>query len=153
MERKKEGVIAFHDEQTPPIEVAVAPEFFGHPHIASPEELFVASVASCHMAYFLGVAEKMRVKFEEYICHATGILSPAGMDYVFTSIDLDIVIAITEERHRHKSERALSLAHEGVLSHIPYDQRCACTPLSTSRIPNTVSTFSLLGRKGGYIGK
>lgn len=110
---KKKGVIAFHDEQTPPIEVAVAPEFFGHRHIASPEELFVASVASCHMAYFLGVAEKMRVKFEEYTCQATGILSPAGMDYVFTSIDLDIVIAISEERHRHKTERALALAHKG----------------------------------------
>ncbi len=85
----------------------------GHSGIVTPEELFVSSVASCHMAYFLGVAEKMRVKFISYECQASGTLTAHGIDYVFSSIALDIRIIVPTEKYVHKANRALEMSHTG----------------------------------------
>ncbi len=110
---KKKGEITFDDDSKQPIVVAVAPEFMGHSGIVTPEELFVSSVASCHMAYFLGVAEKMRLKFVSYECRASGTLTAQGIDYVFSSVALDVRIAVPEEKYVHKANRALELSHKG----------------------------------------
>jgi organic hydroperoxide reductase OsmC/OhrA len=110
---KKKGTISFEDEKKQHIAVAVAPEFMGHSGIATPEELFVSSVASCHMAYFLGVAEKMRVKFNSYECEAEGNLTAKGMDFVFSSVTLKITVGVPAEKYVHKAERALDLADKG----------------------------------------
>ena len=110
---KKKGNITFDDANKPPIEIAVAPEFMGHRGMVSPEELFVSSVASCHMAYFLGVAEKMRAKFDSYECKAKGTLNAKGMDYVFSAVQLEIRVTVPEEKYVKKALRALDMSDKG----------------------------------------
>ena len=41
-----------------------------------PEEAFVASIASCHMLFFLGIAAKKQFVVDQYVDHATGIMAP-----------------------------------------------------------------------------
>jgi organic hydroperoxide reductase OsmC/OhrA len=43
-----------------------------------PEEAFVASLSSCHMLFFLGIAAKKRLLIDSYIDHAKGILEEDG---------------------------------------------------------------------------
>lgn len=39
-----------------------------------PEEAFIASLSSCHMLFFLGIAAKKRLLIDSYIDHAEGVL-------------------------------------------------------------------------------
>lgn len=39
-----------------------------------PEEAFIASLSSCHMLFFLGIAAKKRLLVDSYIDHAEGML-------------------------------------------------------------------------------
>lgn len=110
---KKKGIATFEDPKKQDITLAVAPEFMGHQGVVTPEDLFVTSVASCHMAYFLGVAQKMHAKFTSYQCNATGTLSAQGMDYVFSKVHLDIRVSVAEESHVHKALRALDMSEKG----------------------------------------
>ena len=41
------------------IHATSAPEFTGNPDLISPEDLFVATISSCHMMTFLALAAKM----------------------------------------------------------------------------------------------
>jgi organic hydroperoxide reductase OsmC/OhrA len=43
-----------------------APEFGGNPERADPEEMFVASLSSCHMLWFLALARAERVRVASY---------------------------------------------------------------------------------------
>jgi len=43
-----------------------APDFGGNPEKADPEEMFVASLASCHMLWFLALARADRVRVKSY---------------------------------------------------------------------------------------
>ncbi|HHN82147.1 MAG TPA: OsmC family peroxiredoxin [Methanomicrobia archaeon] len=110
---KKKGIIEFEDEKKGTLETAVAPEFMGHPHILTPEDLFVSSINSCFMSYFLSVAEKMRLRFLSYRSEAHGILKPDGIDYIFTDITIDVYVSVRDEREMKKAKRALAMAEEG----------------------------------------
>ena len=39
-----------------------------------PEEAFIASLSSCHMLFFLGIAAKKRLLVDSYIDHAEGVI-------------------------------------------------------------------------------
>jgi organic hydroperoxide reductase OsmC/OhrA len=43
-----------------------APEFGGNPDKANPEEMFVASLSSCHMLWFLALARAERIQVTSY---------------------------------------------------------------------------------------
>jgi len=43
-----------------------APEFGGNPQKADPEEMFVASLSSCHMLWFLALARGERIRVTSY---------------------------------------------------------------------------------------
>ena len=57
-----------------------APEFTGNPDLISPEDLFVATISSCHMMTFLAVASLNKWQVQTYRDHAQGFLeeNPAG---------------------------------------------------------------------------
>lgn len=110
---KKKGIIEFEDKEKGTLETAVAPEFMGHPHILTPEDLFVSSINSCFMSYFLSVAEKMRLRFLSYTSEAHGILKPNGIDYIFTDMTIDVYVSVRNEKEKKKAQRALSMAEKG----------------------------------------
>jgi organic hydroperoxide reductase OsmC/OhrA len=49
-----------------PLAASSAPEFGGDPAKADPEELFVASLSSCHMLWFLALARAERLRVTAY---------------------------------------------------------------------------------------
>lgn len=51
-----------------------APEFGGNPEKADPEEMFVASLSSCHMLWFLRLAREHRVRVTSYEDEAEGTM-------------------------------------------------------------------------------
>lgn len=55
---------------------SAAPEYRGNPAFVDPEELFLASIASCHMLTFLAIAAKKRKTVIRYTDKATGVLEP-----------------------------------------------------------------------------
>jgi len=98
----------------PTIEVATPPEFpGGHPHIWSPEHLFVGAAEICLMTTFLAIAEKSKLEFADYTSNATGVLEKSDIGLVVKHItiypkvtvfhqdDIENVIKILEKSERH----------------------------------------------------
>ena len=56
------------------VKASSAPEYFGNPAHANPEEALVAALSSCHMLTFLAIAAKKRFTVEDYIDEAVGTL-------------------------------------------------------------------------------
>jgi organic hydroperoxide reductase OsmC/OhrA len=54
------------------------------PSAVDPEEAFVASIASCHMLWFLSIAAARRYRVDRYTDHAVGLMgrNAAGKEYV-----------------------------------------------------------------------
>ena len=46
------------------------------PSAVDPEEVFVASLSSCHMLWFLSIAAKRGFRVDSYSDHAVGIMAP-----------------------------------------------------------------------------
>lgn len=93
-------------EGQPPIDVSAPPEFLGEPDLWSPEQLLVASVASCFMTTFLALAEIARLPVEGYRAHALGRLEKIpGDGYRFTEITLVPEITVAHD----DVERALKV--------------------------------------------
>jgi organic hydroperoxide reductase OsmC/OhrA len=70
----------------PTLRVASPPEFKGEGGVWTPEELFVASVETCHMATFMTFAGKRELPVLSYKSHANGVLEFVDGDYRFTRI-------------------------------------------------------------------
>lgn len=60
-----------------PLSVAVP---MSDPAAVDPEEAFVASISSCHMLWFLGLAAKAKFRVDRYVDQAEGVMekNPAG---------------------------------------------------------------------------
>ncbi|MBC8257495.1 MAG: OsmC family protein [SAR324 cluster bacterium] len=56
------------------IQSSAAPDFNGNPQLNNPEDLFVASVSSCHMLTFLAVASLKKFTVDRYSDKAVGLL-------------------------------------------------------------------------------
>jgi len=52
----------------------VVPLPFSDPAAVDPEEMFVSSLASCHMLWFLSIAAKQKFCVDQYIDHARGVM-------------------------------------------------------------------------------
>ena len=60
------------------LEGSSAPDFSGNPERNNPEQLFVASLSSCHMLTFLAMAAIGKWKVESYEDEAIGFLEKNG---------------------------------------------------------------------------
>ena len=80
-----------------------------------PEEAFVASLASCHMLWFLSIAAKRRFRVERYRDRASGVLAPDGEGRLaMTVVTLRPEVSFSGERRptRQELERMHHEAHE-----------------------------------------
>ncbi len=69
---KRDHEIRFPNGVT--IQSSSAPDFTGNPDFNNPEDLFVASISSCHMLTFLAVSAIKNYTVDSYTDHAVGIL-------------------------------------------------------------------------------
>ncbi len=98
-------------EGKPTVQVATPPEFEGGvPGIISPEDLFVASAASCMMTTFVTFSKKMRFEFKSFSCKGIGTLERVEKGFQFTHILLRSTVVVGSEDVKQKAERALELA-------------------------------------------
>jgi len=79
----------------PELRVSVPPEFNGEDGLWSSEEMFVASVETCHMTTFLTYAEKESIPIQAYRSHANGVLEYIDGDYRCTRIVIFPTITIS----------------------------------------------------------
>lgn len=95
----------------PTVQIATPPEFEGGvPGIISPEDLFVASAATCMMTTFVTFAKKMRFEFKSFTCTGIGTLEKVEKGFEFTRIVLKSNVIVETEDLTSKAERALELS-------------------------------------------
>lgn len=80
-----------------------------------PEEAFIASISSCHMLTFLGIAAKQRYVIESYVDHAVGIMEDDEQGYTsVTKVTLRPKIVFLGEKQpsRQQLEKLHHLSHQ-----------------------------------------
>ena len=110
------------------IHATSAPEFTGNPDLISPEDLFVATISSCHMMTFLAVASLNKWQVQTYKDHAQGFLeeNPAGR-IMMNRVILQPQVVFSGSNHpsRISWKTCTSRQGEAVLSPIPFALRSA----------------------------
>ncbi|WP_028007356.1 OsmC family protein [Solimonas flava] len=77
-----------------------------------PEELFVASLASCHMLWFLSIAAKHGFRVERYADAASGVMARDGQRrFAMTVVTLRPAVTFSDER-RPTRDTLLAMHHE-----------------------------------------
>ncbi|HOP09576.1 MAG TPA: OsmC family protein [Candidatus Methanofastidiosa archaeon] len=110
---KKRGVITFMDDMKGEVEFSVPPEFMGHHHMITPEDLFLSSILTCFDSYFFNMAKRSRLKFRSFRSCARGTLIPNGPDFIFSGITITANIDVKDEKDRRKAHRAVELSEKG----------------------------------------
>jgi organic hydroperoxide reductase OsmC/OhrA len=83
--------------------VAVPPDFGGPAGVWSPEELFVASVASCLMSTFLYFVERLGIRLRSYSSSAVGFMDKTPDGLRFKVIDVSIAVEVEDESDSRKA--------------------------------------------------
>lgn len=94
-----------------------------------PEEMFVASLASCHMLWFLAIAAARRFCVEHYTDHAVGVMEKnAGGKQVMTVVTLHPEVEFSGDRTptREQIEHMHHKAHDEcfIANSVKTDVRC-----------------------------
>lgn len=78
---------------------SAAPEFLGNAQLVNPEELFIASLASCFMLTFLYLAAMQNVKVESYQAKSVGKLGKnAEGKMAMTEVTIHPTITFTDNQ-------------------------------------------------------
>ncbi|MFI8565902.1 OsmC family protein [Rhodococcus sp. NPDC078407] len=73
------------------------PHFRGNPELWNPEELLVASLSSCHMLWYLGLAAASGVTVTDYVDSPTGIMTEqSDGSGQFVEVTLVPVVTVAE---------------------------------------------------------
>lgn len=93
-------------ENKPTILCSSDPAFMGEKERHNPEELFLASLSSCHMLWYLHLCSVQNVLVVSYVDYAKGIMQEKiNGSGQFTSVTLNPVVTITDKEQ-------IALAHE-----------------------------------------
>mgnify|MGYP001148350383 CR=1 FL=1 len=84
----RDHVLSFHSHQVP---ASAAPEYLGSEARVDPEELYVASLSSCHMLTFLAIAAKRRLVVDRYVDNAVGYMQKNENGFIQKNMFQDIV--------------------------------------------------------------
>jgi organic hydroperoxide reductase OsmC/OhrA len=83
-----------------------APEFGGSPDKADPEEMFVASLSSCHMLWFLALVRGERVRVTSYEDQPEGMMDGSRFTRVVLRPQVAFDCDLEEEQLRSLHRRA-----------------------------------------------
>lgn len=111
------------------------PAFRGDPSRYNPEELFIASIASCHMLWYLHLCADAGVRVLAYEDRPTGILAESGMQAgELTAISLFPHATIADAAHEelactlHQQAHALCFLARSVRTPIEIYPTAAAAP-------------------------
>ena len=98
------------DKKYDTIKVSSDPSFSGDATRYNPEELFLASLSSCHMLWYLHLCSVNNITVVDYVDNATGIMEEnkdgSGQ---FQSVALNPTVTILNQDNK---EKAISLHHK-----------------------------------------
>ena len=107
------------------------------PSAVDPEEAFVASIASCHMLWFLSIAAGRKYCVDQYTDHAVGVMgrNAKGKEYV-AIVTLHPAVTFSGERIP-TAEQLASLHHRAheecfIANSVVTDIRCEPVPAGTA---------------------
>lgn len=86
------------------LRVSASAEFKGEPDCADPEQLLVNAVSSCHMLFFLAIAEISGFVADSYRDQATGYLEKVNGGIEITRIELAPMILFTGTKRPSQAE-------------------------------------------------
>ena len=93
-------------EHVAPIAASSDPAFRGDPQRWNPEQLYVASIAQCHMLWYLDLATRAGITVTAYEDRPTGIMrEEAGGAGQFDSVTLHPTVTITNPDHRETAKQ------------------------------------------------
>lgn len=97
----------------PPIVASADPNFLGDPACWNPEELFLASLSSCHKLWYLGLCSHAGIVVTAYTDEAQGFMEEGGgKDGHFTRVVLHPKVTISAASDRELAEKIHHTAHE-----------------------------------------
>jgi organic hydroperoxide reductase OsmC/OhrA len=99
-------------EGRPALALSGAPQYRGDPSRSSPEDLFVAALASCQMLSYLALAGRAGVTVLAYDDHAVGTLSIADKKMRMTEVVLHPRITLAGGADAAKALALVDTAHE-----------------------------------------
>jgi len=100
-------------EGRPVLEVSAAPQYRGDPTKLNPEELFLASLASCQMLTYLGLAHRAGVDVLAYEDRADATLAIADRKMRITEVVLRPRITIAASSDPAQARSLVESAHGG----------------------------------------
>ncbi|MDR6405941.1 MULTISPECIES: OsmC family protein [Chryseobacterium] len=97
-------------ENKPIIEGSSDPAFRGDKTKYNPEEMFLSSLSSCHMLWYLHFCSEAGIIVTNYVDHATGIMEETNTGSGrFTEVTLHPTVSVKEES---MVEKAIKLHHK-----------------------------------------
>jgi organic hydroperoxide reductase OsmC/OhrA len=95
----------------PALEMSSPPEFLGTAERVSPEELFVASLATCQMLTYLALAARQGIVVTAYHDEAEGEMMLQGGRMRFTKVTLHPAITIAAGADPQAAQQLIERAH------------------------------------------
>ncbi|ALR29424.1 peroxiredoxin [Chryseobacterium sp. IHB B 17019] len=97
-------------ENKPMIEGSSDPAFRGDKTKYNPEEMFLSSLSSCHMLWYLHFCSEAAIIVTEYVDHATGIMEETSTGSGrFTEVTLHSTVTVKD---KSMIEKAIELHHK-----------------------------------------
>jgi organic hydroperoxide reductase OsmC/OhrA len=112
--RLRSGVVA-SDMVPHPIIFSAPPEFYGEPHVWTPEHFLVASLVSCFVATFSGISHISKFDYVSLEVEAEGSVERDPGGWKFTKIQMSPVLKIVREEDRERGVRLLEKAEKTCL--------------------------------------
>jgi peroxiredoxin-like protein len=114
------------------IPFSAPPEFLGEAGLWTPEHLLVASVVSCFVSTFSGIAERSRFEFASFGLDAQGLLENKDGAWRFAEIRLSPDVTLLKEADRERALRLLEKAEKSCL--IARSLHCKITMTPTVQV-------------------
>ena len=107
----KEKIVTIEIDGKETFEVATPPDFWpdSPPGVLSPEDLLVASVASCYGVSLSGVSKRYHAEFNDFTIKSLGILKMGEFGWEFDEVILDVQITVSTDGDRKRMEKAIQL--------------------------------------------
>ena len=110
----RSGTLAAPELQTT-IAFSAPPEFYGQAGQWTPEHLLVASVASCFISTFSGMADYSKLEFRSLALEVEGVIEKDEGGWRFTQVIVRPRLKIAREQDRERANRLLEKAEKACL--------------------------------------
>ena len=97
------------------LEIAAPKEFDGPGDRWSPEDLLVASVASCLILTFRAIAAASKLEWSELSCAVEGVLEMVDRKTQFTEIHINASLKIKSQENEEKARQIIEKAEKNCL--------------------------------------